>query len=287
MVNKKNILITGSNGQLGACLNQISSSYNFNFFFKNKDKLDITNYIKFENFIKNNKIDIIINCAAYTDVEKAEVEQKLAEKINSKAVNNLANICSKLSLQLIHISTDYVFDGNKNLPYTEYDRTNPLNTYGITKLVGENNILNYNLKKSVIIRTSWIYSSKKRNFVNKILEKILIGKPFKVVCDEFGSPTNAEDLADAILSIIPKINNDKTEIYHFSNLGVCSRFELALKIKELVFSDVEIIPTQILNPNIYRPKYSKLNSDKFMNTFDFRIKNWEESLEKYLCTSNE
>ena len=142
------------------------------------------------------------------------------------------------------------------------------------------------LNRSLIIRTSWLYSVKKSNFVNKIIEKILIGKPFSVVCNEVGSPTNAIDLAEAILEIIPKIKNKKTEIYHFSNLGTCSRFELALKIKELLKSDLEIKPIETNESHLIRPKYSKLDSKKFIDTFDTKIKSWSESLSDYMLSIN-
>lgn len=286
MVNDKNILVTGSEGQLGISLNQISNRYNYNFYFRNKNQLDVTDSVALEKYIKSKNIELIVNCAAFTDVQNAEVNQKLAYDINSEAPKNLANLCLKLNLQLIHISSDFVFDGHKNFPYREDDIANPLNKYGYTKLKGEQNILKYNLNRSLIIRTSWVYSVKKSNFVNKILEKIMIGKPFSVVSDEVGSPTNAIDLAEAILEIIPKIKNKKTEIYHFSNLGTCSRFELALKIKELLKSDVEIKPIETSETHLIRPKYSKLDSKKFINTFDKKIKSWSESLSDYMLNIN-
>ena len=232
MVNKKNILVTGSNGQLGISLKEISNNYNYNFYFKEKKDLDITDFIIFEKFLKKTNIDIIINCAAYTDVTKAEQNKYYSNIVNNIAVENIAKLCSELNLQLIHISTDYVFDGLTNLPYHERNNTNPKNYYGLTKLEGENKILNEKLENSAIIRTSWLYSNLENNFVNKIITKISNQRKIYVVEDEIGSPTSAHDLSKVIMEIIPKISNSNTEIYHFSNLGFCSRYQFANKINQ-------------------------------------------------------
>ena len=234
MVIKKNILVTGAKGQLGSSLKEISNSYNHNFFFKDKVQLDILNFSKIHNFLKKNNINTIINCAAYTDVNHAEQQKIICDEINHIAVENIAKLCYKYGIQLIHISTDYVFDGLTNLPYTENNITNPQNFYGKSKLNGENKILNYKLNKSIIIRTSWLYSKSDNNFVNKIISKLNNKKKIFVVKDEISSPTNAYDLSLAIMEIIPKLSNSNTEIYHYSNLCFCSRYEFANKIKEYI-----------------------------------------------------
>ena len=165
MVKNKNILVTGANGQLGVSLKEISNNYDYNFYFKKKIDLDITDFLVLEKFLKNNNINIIINCAAYTDVASAEKNQALSNAVNNLAVGNIARLCHELKIQLIHISTDYVFDGLNNIPLQENDKKNPQNYYGQTKLDGENKILSGMLENSAIIRTSWLYSNLQNNFV--------------------------------------------------------------------------------------------------------------------------
>lgn len=279
---KKSILITGANGQLGTCLKQISIDYDYKYFFKGKKDLDITNHLKLEEFLRKNKIDIIINCAAYTDVNNAENDKIISENINTYAVDNIAKLSYEFEIQLIHISTDYVFDGNKKTPYTENDITNPINYYGITKLAGEKNILKYKLKRSAIIRTSWLYSNSKHNFVSKILNSIKNNNKINVVEDEIGSPTSAYDLAKAIFKIIPQLKNTKTELYHFSNLGYCSRFQFAKKINESLKCSSVIYPKKkFLNKEI-RPRFSALDSNKIMHSYNINIRTWNESLESHI-----
>tara|TARA_Y100000766_G_C18917304_1_gene613013 strand:- start:15132 stop:15989 length:858 start_codon:yes stop_codon:yes gene_type:complete len=285
LVNKKNILITGSNGQLGSCLKKISDNYNYSYFFKKKKELDITNSLVFEKFLTDKNINTIINCAAYTDVNGAEINKELSDKINNQAIEYIAKLCSELDIQLIHISTDYVFDGNNDTPYQENDITNPLNNYGKSKLMGEQKILDYNLPGSIIIRTSWLYSKSKNNFVSKILKKISSGMNISVAVNEIGSPTNAVDLAKTILNILPRLNNKKTEVFHYSNLGECSRFEFACEINKLVNGNAVISPVISLNDNIKRPNYSALSSQKLIDYFGIKINNWDTSL-KNLLTDN-
>lgn len=217
-----NILVTGSNGQVGSEIRELSSNYQYKFYFTDKKELDISNLQDIRKYIIENNIDTIINCAAYTAVDKAEDEKELANKINHIAVKNLAMLSNEFSLKLIHISTDYVFDGTNFKPYTEDDTTNPQSVYGQSKLDGEKAILEYNLKNSIIIRTSWVYSYYGANFVKTMLrlgrEKESIG----VIFDQVGTPTYAAHLAKVILDIIPQINNHKVEIYNYSNEGVLS-----------------------------------------------------------------
>ena len=283
MVIKRNILVTGSNGQLGSSLKEISINYNFNFFFKEKKELDITYFDSLENFLKKNNIQTIINCAAYTNVNKAEKNKILSNKVNNTGVENIAKLCNYLNIQLIHISTDYVFDGfNKNIPYRELNNTNPQNYYGKTKLNGEKKILNYDLKNSAIIRTSWLYSKFDKNFVSQIIKKLKNEKEIFVVDDEIGSPTYALDLSKVIMEIIPRLSNIKTEIFHFSNLGFCSRFRFAIKIKEIINSDCIVQPKTLKFTKTKRPNFSALDSTKIIKKFQLSVRPWEKSLEYHL-----
>mgnify|MGYP001471124637 CR=1 FL=1 len=282
MVNSKTILITGSKGQLGNSLKKISKAYDYNFIFTDRSNLDITNFELLKEFFKKNKIDVLINCAAYTNVEKAEFKQNLAKKINHKAVSFLANICYKYNIQLIHISTDYVFDGNQDRIYTENDITSPISYYGKTKLDGEYSILKYNLNNSIIIRTSWLYSELENNFVSKILNRFFKNSEVQVVSDEVGSPTNSHDLAKTILEIIPKIKNNQTQIYHFSNIGYCSRIEFANEIKNIINSKVKLIPYIKKVKKIIRPKFSALDISKITKDFQIKNKTWQTSLNAHI-----
>ena len=278
----KNILITGSNGQLGKSIKDISSNYDYKFYFESRDKLDITNFLMVKKFLIKFKIDTIINCAAFTNVDRAESESKKANIVNNKAVDNLAKLCNLFSVQLIHISTDYVFDGYRNSPYKETDKVNPLSKYGKTKLEGEKKILKYRLENSIIIRTSWLYSEFGNNFVNKILDLAADSKYIEVVDDEIGSPTYAVDLARVILEIIPKIGGNKTEIYHFSNAGFCSRFEFAEEIIKFMPNNLKIIPIKSKKNKQIRPKYSVLDTSKISKNFKLKINDWSSCLEFFL-----
>ena len=209
MNNQLNILITGSDGQLGSTLKKITTDNKNNYFFKNKQELDISDESLFNELIIKHSINFIINCAAYTDVEKCLLNKKKSEEINSISVGKIAKICKEKNIKLIHISTDFVFDGFSTIPYKESDITRPINDYGRSKLKGENRILNYKLRDSIILRTSWLYSESKNNFVTKILEKIKNNEEIKVTKKEIGSPTYVLDLANAILKIIPLLKNKK------------------------------------------------------------------------------
>ena len=282
MVDTKKILVTGSNGQLGRSISNISKDFDYKFFFMSKKELDITNLKDLESFISKHQINVIINCAAYTNVEKAHINRDIVDLINVKSMNNISKICSENEIILIHISTDYVFDGKNNKPYKENDFTNPLNYYGYSKLCGEKEILKSQLKNSIIIRTSWLYSKYKDNFVSKILKKLKNNKDIFIVKDEIGSPTYASDLAGAILQIVSKISNSKTEIYHFSNTGFCSRYELASKINYLIEGKSLVIPSLNIETKITRPKFSALDSSKIIKIFDLDVSSWEESLIAHL-----
>jgi dTDP-4-dehydrorhamnose reductase len=280
-----NILVTGSKGQLGTELAAINGQFPyFKLFLTDTATLDITNFSAVENFIVNNKIDIIINCAAYTNVDKAEDEVEISNKINFEAVKNIAEIAKKHALKLIHISTDYVFDGTSQIPYNETVLTNPKNQYGKSKDLGEKALLKINPENSIIIRTSWLYAVSGHNFVKTILKLSNERNEIKVVNDQIGSPTNAADLAAVIFTIVPKIKNEKVEIYQYSNQGSCSWFQFAQEIVQQTNSNCTVLPTtsKEFNSKAYRPNFSLLNTEKIKNTFQIEIPSWQESLKECL-----
>ena len=275
-----NILITGSNGQVGSELLELSSKYDYNFFFTNRDNLDITNKELINEFVIKNSIDTIINCAAYTAVDNAQDDELNANRINHLAVKNLAQIAKDKNIKLIHISTDYVFDGTNFKPYTEDDTTNPNSVYGKTKLDGEKAMCEINPLNSIIIRTSWVYSSFGNNFVKTMLRLGKDRDSLGVIFDQIGTPTYARDLAKAILDILPKIKNDKVSIYNYSNEGVLSWYDFAKEIMKMAKLDCTINPietTEYPTP-ASRPHYSLLNKSKIKKEFDIVIPYWKDSL---------
>ena len=283
MVIKKNILVTGSDGQLGKSLQLVTkNNFKFNFFFCSKKKLNITNYDSVKKFIISNKISIIINCAAYNNVDLAQDNFNTANLINCVGVRNLSKLCSIYKIQLIHISTDFVFDGKKKSPYKENDIPYPINKYGLSKLGGEKEIFEYNLEKSIIIRTSWLYSKFGNNFLTKIIDKLNSNKPFSVVNDEIGSPTNSMDLATVIMILLSKTNNKNPEIYHYSNSGYCSRYEFAKQIKKILNSDTVIKIESKINKESFRPKFTVLDNEKIMSKFGLENFDWKSSLKNML-----
>lgn len=276
-----NILITGSKGQLG--LELISLEHKFpdiNLFGTDKSMLNIADFGDMEHYVSKNKISAIVNCAAYTDVNKAEDEIEKADDVNHLAVRNLGLIAKKHNIKLLHLSTDYVFDGNSSIPYKESDATNPQNAYGISKLNGEKALLEINPKNSLIIRTSWLYSEFGNNFVKSMLKLSKEKDSITVVSDQIGSPTYAKDLALAILQIIPAINSDNLQIYHYANKGQCSWFEFASAIMKIAQQNCEIlpIPSSAYKTKAKRPKYSLLDTEKIQHTFNLEIPNWEDAL---------
>ena len=284
----KSILVTGANGQLGSEFHQLSGLYsNYTFTFISRNELDLSNSDAIQHWFVDKTFDVIINCAAYTAVDKAESEQALAREINTTAVDTLARIAKEKDSSLIHISTDYVFDGKNFKPYCETDPTNPQGVYGQTKLEGEQAMLAINPAKSIIIRTSWVYSSFGNNFVKTILRLGKEREELGVIYDQVGTPTYARDLAQAILSIIqhPILKAKKsTEIYHFSNEGVCSWYDFALSIFELSDIHCTVKPIETLDypTPAKRPHYSLLNKAKIKNTFDIIIPYWKDSLQECL-----
>lgn len=276
-----NILVTGGNGQLGSELKELATNYpDYNFFFTDVKQLDITNHKAAKEFIELKNINIIINCAAYTAVDKAESEIKLANDINHLAVANFAQIAKDYKIKLIHISTDYVFDGTNHKPYLETDIPNPQSVYGQTKLDGEVAMQNINPANSVIIRTSWVYSRFGNNFVKTMLRLAETMDEINVVSDQVGSPTNAIDLAKAIMDILPQINKETVELFHYSNQGVCSWYDFAKAIFEIKKIDVILNPIESINfpTPAKRPYYSMLNKKRIKEKYSLYIPYWRKSL---------
>ena len=306
-----NILVTGANGQVGSEIRELVQSEgkpslpeeqskgadglpsaksaldSSNFYFTTSQELDITEHEKVKTFIEANNIDTIINCAAYTAVDKAESEQKLADKINHLAVKNLAQIAKEKNIQLIHISTDYVFDGTNFKPYAEDDATNPQSVYGKTKLDGERAIQEISPADSIIIRTSWVYSFYGANFVKTMLRLGKEKKSLGVIFDQVGSPTYAKDLAQAILEIVrhPELDSgSQTQIYHYSNEGVLSWYDFAKEIMRMAKLDCTINPieTKDYPTPAKRPHYSLLNKSKIKSAFDIEIPYYKDGLDDCL-----
>ncbi len=279
----KTILVTGANGQLGQCFQALSNSFSeYHFLFADRNVLQITDANAIDIFFAENKIDICINCAAYTAVDKAETETTLAIDVNANAVGYLARACKKYSIQFIHISTDYVFDGKATSPYKTDDKTNPVNFYGQTKLDGELNALKEN-PNSIIIRTAWVYSSFGNNFVKTMMRLMSERASIGVVNDQHGAPTYAADLANAVMHIIDK-NNFEAGIYHYSNKGNISWCDFAKEIAVQINSTciVNAIATSQFPTPAARPAYSVLDTSKTKNTFNIEIPNWKISLQKCL-----
>ena len=282
---KIKILVTGSNGQLGFEIKKSSSLYTeFDFFFTDKITLDITKFDVVNDYIIDNQINVILNCAAYTDVNKAENDTELADSINHRSVENLAYVSKKNNIKLIHISTDYVFNGQNYKPYLESDQVEPNSIYGESKANGEKAFIKISPKNSIIIRTSWVYSSHGNNFVKSILRLAKERKELNIVYDQVGTPTYANDLAKVILDIINKINNDKVEIYNYSNEGVLSWYDFAKNIMEITNTDCKILPIESKDYPMsdIRPFYSLLNKAKIKNTFDLDIPYYKDSLKECL-----
>lgn len=280
-----NILVTGSNGQLGNELRLVVEEKDKvnNYFFTDVAELDITNKNDVSNFLVANNIDIVVNCAAYTNVDKAEDDKEKANLINHIGPKNLAEVCRDRNGFLIHISTDYVFDGTKNTPYTETDETKPLGVYGETKLRGENAIINSGCDY-VIIRTSWLYSSFGHNFL-KTMQKLTAEKEsLNVVFDQVGTPTNAHDLANVIYKIIQKSENADivNQIYHYSNEGVCSWYDFAVAINEVSGHNCNVMPchSNEFPSKVTRPSFSVLDKTKIKDALNIEIFYWVDSVKK-------
>ena len=282
--NTYNILVTGSNGQVGSEIKELASNYPYNFFFTNRSNIDITNKDDIRNFCQTNSINVIINCAAYTAVDKAQSDIENADLVNRKAVKKLSIVAKELNIKLIHISTDYVFDGKNFKPYCEEYQTNPQGIYGKTKLDGENEMININPKNSIIIRTSWVYSFYGNNFVKTMLRLGKEKESLNVIFDQVGTPTYAKDLAITILNIIPQIDNQKVEIYNYSNEGVLSWYDFAKEIMKMAKLNCKINPIETYQypTPAKRPHFSLLNKNKIKSTFNIEIPYWKDGLDDCL-----
>jgi dTDP-4-dehydrorhamnose reductase len=287
---KSKILVTGGNGQLGKELREFSSLHTgLEFVFLSREDLPIHQFELVRNYFNTVKPAYCINCAAYTAVDKAESERDLAFQINGEAVGVLAAICKEHNTKFIHISSDYVFNGEATYPYTENFPTDPINVYGASKLDGDNQAMQLN-PDSIIIRTSWVYSSFGKNFVKTMMKLMNEKDEVKVIKDQLGSPTNAADLAETIFNIIGlchmQIYNWNPGIYNFSNEGIISWYDFANAIKEINNSpcDVKPISTKEYPTPAKRPAYSVLDKTKIQQTFGIKLKNWKDSLRT--CISN-
>ena len=271
-----NVLITGANGQLGKELGKILP----NAIMTGHDDLDITNARSVYDFVKKNKIDTIVNCAAYTAVDAAEDDFQNANRINAWAPKTLA----KTGCKLVHISTDYVFDGRSQKPYKASDKTNPQSVYGWTKCLGERIVSMY-AKDYVILRTAWLYSSHGKNFVNTILRLGAEKNSINVVSDQRGTPTYAADLANAVVEIIPQINSKNRGIYHYSNGGECSWYDFAREIIKMSDLQCEIKPilTKDYPTRAKCPKYSVLDKTETVNVFGVKVPNWQDGLKRCIA----
>ncbi|PHR73263.1 MAG: dTDP-4-dehydrorhamnose reductase [Lutibacter sp.] len=283
----KTVLVTGSGGQLGMCIKDIAvSSKETSFIYANSSELDITNRKDVFSFFIDKNIDYCINCAAYTAVDTAETEIEKATKINVEGVQNLAEACKEKGTILIHISTDFVFDGSKITPYLETNQTNPKGVYGKTKLQGEK-VVKSVLNKHFIIRTSWLYSEHGNNFMKTMLRLGKEREVLSVVNDQKGTPTYAGDLAKVILKVI-ETNNSSFGTYHYSNKGVTTWYEFAKEIFEesKILIDLKPITTAAYPTAAERPKFSALDSSKIKSILNLEIPFWKKRLKKVLSKTN-
>ncbi len=284
---KTTILVTGANGQLGAAFKSIAPGLtSYQFLFVSKEELPIDDYDAVKKYFTQHAIDFCINCAAYTAVDIAETEKETAFAINGNAVGNLALVCKSHLVKLIHISTDYVFDGTSSNPYKEADPTSPVNIYGASKLKGEELAMQNN-SATIIIRSSWLYSLYGHNFVKTMLRLMKERESINVVNDQFGCPTNATDLANAIMQIIlqlPVVHCPLPVVFNYSNTGITTWFEFANTIKDLTISKCIInpVPTSQYSTAAKRPQYSVLDTSKIQEVFQLSIPNWKDSLQKCL-----
>ena len=288
MAERATILVTGANGQLGKEMQVMSAAQtSYDFLFVTRQELAIDDIDAVTNFFGSHKIDFCVNCAAYTAVDKAETESEQAYLVNAGAVGNLAAICAMYNSAFIHISTDYVFDGTATEPYKEENSVSPVNLYGASKLKGEVLAIQNN-PRSIIIRTSWVYSSFGNNFVKTMLRLMAERESISVVSDQRGCPTYAADLAAAIMEIITQLQQipvsdrslPNSNIYNYSNQGVINWHEFAMAIKELSGSNcsVNAIPAARYPTPAKRPAYSVMDTTKIQQTFNLKIPEWKHSL---------
>ncbi len=278
------VLITGSHGQLGNEMQLASVRFpQFKYIFTDIDELDICDKKALDSFVKVNEVNTIVNCAAYTAVDKAEDDIELCYKINAEAVQNIGEVATANGLKVIHVSTDYIFDGSTNIPYTEDQPVCPATVYGKSKLAGDEALLE-TCSESIILRTSWLYSSFGNNFVKTMMKLGTERDSLNVIFDQVGTPTYAADLADVILQILSH-TTFTPGIYHYSNEGVCSWYDFTISIHRIagISCNVQAIETKDYPVRTPRPQYSVLNKTKIKNTFGISIPHWEKSLEKCIA----
>jgi dTDP-4-dehydrorhamnose reductase len=277
------ILVIGSKGQLGSEIQTMMKKFSrLEGVYHDADTLDITQIEMLESLFEQKKFDAVVNCAAYTAVDKAESDSEMAYLINAQGVSNIASVCKKHDVKFIHVSTDYVFDGNSYVPYKEDDKVCPQSVYGKSKLEGEQ--MAATNPQTIIIRTSWLYSSHGHNFVKTMLNLGKQHKSINVIFDQVGTPTYARDLAKAICEILDKTltntYNFVSGVYHFSNEGVCSWYDFAWEIMHLSKTNCKVMPIETKDfPSVTkRPLFSVLNKAKIKSTYEIEIPNWKESL---------
>ena len=277
------ILVTGANGQLGQEFKNNVSSSNHKFYFTNVNELDITKKKEILDYVTIYKIELIINCAAYTNVDDTEINKRQAIKVNLDAVKNLIEICEEKKLKMIHFSTDYVYNSNNLNPINEDSKINPINYYGISKREGER-IIEKSSSDSIIIRISWLYSMYGNNFVKTMIKKGEKEDKVHVINDQFGCPTYSKDLVDCTLNIIDSNKHNKYKVYNFSNEGFTNWFEFTKKIFELKKITCEVVP---VDSNSYkttatRPKFSVTDKSRIKDIFNIKIRSWDEALEEFI-----
>ena len=277
------VLVTGANGQLGQEFKNNVSNSNHKFYFTNVSELDITKKKEILDYVTIYKIELIINCAAYTNVDDAEINKRQAIKVNSDAVKNLIEICEEKKLKMIHFSTDYVYNSDNLNPINEGSNINPINYYGISKREGER-IIEKSSSDSIIIRISWLYSMYGNNFVKNMIQKGENGDKIYVINDQFGCPTYSKDLVDCTINIIDSNKFNKHKVYNFSNEGFTNWFEFTKKIFELKKITCEIIPinSDSYNTTAIRPKYSVTDKSRIKDIFNLKIRSWDEALEEFI-----
>jgi dTDP-4-dehydrorhamnose reductase len=278
------ILVTGSKGQLGSEISFLADRYPYQFIYTDWQELDLTNNSSIEDFLSNNEIDLIINCAAYTAVDKAETDMIAAYNINHVAIKHLVQASKRKGIKIIHISTDYVFDGKGFRPYSINTPRNPQNVYGETKMKGEDAFIQSGLDNLMLIRTSWVYSSFGNNFVKTMLRLGAERESIGVIDDQVGSPTYARDLARFILESIPKIDWNGVKIFHFTNEGICSWFDFAKAIMDAKGLTCKVlpIPTESYPTPAKRPHYSVLDKLETRKFYGKEIPHWRDALEECL-----
>jgi len=280
------ILITGGKGQMGLTLSKVLPAKKT--LFTDMDTLDVSNYDAVEKCIRENGITCVINCAGFTDVDACEKQIDKAYAVNALGARNIAMAAAKHKASVIHMSTDYIFDGNNSRPYTENDKPNPLSVYGQTKLEGELFVLK-NATDCVVLRTSWLYSEYGKNFVKSIISLARKQKEIRVIYDQIGSPTYAGDLAHIIEGLIPVVKNGLKKIYHYSNEGVCAWYGFAREIITLKGIDCEVLPTESQDypSSAKRPHYSVLSKAKIKKDFGIKIPYWRDSLKAAIVNIEE